>query len=102
MLWISVAVAVESVLASALDPSTIDSYPGARRTRSASRARSATRSRRFDDASGAVLAPLVFAASLAALVVRFRRSRGIERQQMKWLAFAGAVPVDRVRALVRL
>jgi hypothetical protein len=26
-------------------------------------------------------------------VVRFRRSRGIERQQMKWLAWAGAVPV---------
>ena len=41
-------------------------------------------------------------AALAALVVRFRRSRGIERQQMKWLAFAGAVPVDRVLALVRL
>ena len=39
------------------------------------------------------LAPPVFLASLAALVVRFRRSRGIERQQMKWLAFAGAVPV---------
>jgi hypothetical protein len=39
------------------------------------------------------VAPLVFAVSLAALVVRFRRSRGVERQQMKWLAWAGAVPV---------
>lgn len=27
--------------------------------------------------------------SLAALVVRFRRSRGIEREQLKWLAYAG-------------
>jgi hypothetical protein len=45
-----------------------------------------------NDASGA-LAPVVFAASLAALVVRFRRSRGVERQQLKWLAFAGAIPV---------
>src|SRR5262249_58362249 len=47
----------------------------------------------LDDTSGALIAPPVFLASLAALVVRFRRSRGIERQQLKWLAFAGAIPV---------
>jgi hypothetical protein len=32
-------------------------------------------------------------ASLAALVLRFRRARGIERQQVKWLLFACAVTV---------
>jgi hypothetical protein len=31
------------------------------------------------------------AGSSASLIVRFRRTRGEERQQMKWLAFAGAV-----------
>ncbi len=33
----------------------------------------------------------VLFASAASLVVRFRRSRGAERQQIKWLAFAAAV-----------
>jgi hypothetical protein len=34
--------------------------------------------------------PACFAASTAGLVVRFRRSRGIHRLQIKWLAAAGA------------
>jgi signal transduction histidine kinase len=31
--------------------------------------------------------------SLAALVVRFRRSRGIEREQLKWLAYASVIAI---------
>ena len=37
--------------------------------------------------------PLIGIASLSALVLRFIRSRGEERQQLKWLAYAGAVLV---------
>lgn len=36
------------------------------------------------------LLPLCIVASAAALVWRFRRSHGVEREQMKWLAAAGA------------
>ncbi|MGZ5349398.1 MAG: ATP-binding protein [Actinomycetota bacterium] len=39
-----------------------------------------------------LLIPICIIASAASLVVRYRRSRGVERQQIKWLAFAaGAV-----------
>ena len=37
------------------------------------------------------LVPLSILACAAGLVTRFRRSRGVERQQLKWLASAGAV-----------
>jgi len=38
-----------------------------------------------------VLLPVCIVAAAVSLVLRFRRSRGIERQQLKWLALAGAV-----------
>jgi len=40
--------------------------------------------------------PLVAIASFSALVVRFVRSRGEERQQLKWLAYAGTILVAAV------
>ena len=50
----------------------------------------------FDLATGPLiialfLGPLIF--SSAALIVRFRRSRGIERAQMKWLTYSGVLIV---------
>jgi hypothetical protein len=42
------------------------------------------------DAVTNVLAVPAFACGVAAIVVRFRRSRGIERQQLKWFALAAA------------
>lgn len=41
--------------------------------------------------AGGVLLAIGFAGSICAVVVRFRRSRGIERAQMKWLVFAAVV-----------
>ena len=57
---------------------------------------------------GAVLLSLLFVsviAAFASLVIRFRRSRGEERQQLKWFAYAGgllplAVLADFLPALV--
>ena len=52
-----------------------------------------------------VVMPAAMLAAVASLVLRFRRSRGDERQQLKWLAFAGAllvVPFITVIALLLL
>ena len=38
-----------------------------------------------------LLVPMMMVASAASLVVRYRRSHGLERQQLKWLAAAAAV-----------
>jgi hypothetical protein len=92
VLGISVLIAVEAILASTLAPGPIDSYdPAANPIGVPGRVGSALGA--LNDEGGVFLAPPILLASLAALVVRFRRSRGIEREQMKWLAFAGAVPV---------
>ena len=42
---------------------------------------------------GDVLAMIAFLLAAASLVVRFRRSRGIERQQLKWFAFVGLIAI---------
>jgi signal transduction histidine kinase len=42
---------------------------------------------------GGVLIMVGIFGALAALVVRFRRSRGIEREQLKWLAYGGAMAI---------
>ena len=39
--------------------------------------------------AGDVLAAIAFAFAAGSLVVRFRRSRGVERQQLKWFAYVG-------------
>lgn len=47
----------------------------------------------FVESTGFVLFALVFALAVLSVILRFRRSRGVERQQMKWFAFAGSLAV---------
>ena len=97
VLWASIAVAVVSTISAALDPgrSTRRSNPiGAPRCARGHR-RGAERRQRGVPRAGCLRR------SLAALVVRFRTSHGIERQQMKWLAFAGVGTGQRVRDFLR-
>jgi hypothetical protein len=42
---------------------------------------------------GSMAAMVAVLAAAASLVVRFRRARGVERQQLKWLAYAAALVV---------
>jgi hypothetical protein len=46
---------------------------------------------------GVLLSLLVALAAARAVVVRFRRSAGIERQQVKWVAFAGVAEIAMLR-----
>jgi len=41
-------------------------------------------------------------ASVASVIVRFRRARGAQRQQMKWIAFAGAVAAVTILVMTPL
>ena len=43
--------------------------------------------------AGALLSALVALAALASVIVRFRRSTGIEREQLKWFAYASVSEV---------
>jgi hypothetical protein len=51
---------------------------------------------------GTAAAMLAVLAAAASLVVRFRRARGVEHQQLKWLAYAGALAVLGFPLLVAL
>ena len=68
-------------------PDRLEGFPGSR-TRSASRGRLDPDGRRRRDA----LLPGRVLGTVASLVVRVRRSRGDERQQLKWLAAVARAP----------
>jgi len=47
----------------------------------------------IDSVGKVTLAPIIFLLALSSIVVRFRRARGVERLQLKWVAYAGSVMV---------
>jgi len=91
VLWATVAIASLATVSTALAPGPIDSHETVDSPLAAPHALGGLVTAINDD-GGVFMAPPGLLLSLAALVVRLRRSRGVERQQMKWLVFAGAVP----------
>jgi hypothetical protein len=83
--WTAGLVIVASLVSLALRPGRIENFPSARNP--------------FEgppfvewvEAAGGVLGPAYFVAAIISLILRFRRSRGEERQQIKWFAYASAL-----------
>jgi hypothetical protein len=89
--WLTVAIGLQGTLWSILHGGPMESYP--ERTNPLGLPGSLGRVAAWLDDNGSIAALPVFSASVTALVVRFRRSRGSERQQMKVIAYAGALPL---------
>jgi hypothetical protein len=95
LLWFSVTLLVLTAIAAAVDPGPIDSsWPGTH-----DKPLTIAGLEGFLDAAqdpAGLVFVLLLLALLASVVVRFRRSRGDERQQMKWMLAAVAVLVVEI------
>jgi hypothetical protein len=88
--WLALLGGVLLVLGLSLAPGTLDerNYPGARNPVGLEGAGSLLEGVETVG-TGLALAALLFA--LVSMIVRFRRSIGVERQQLKWIVYAGTV-----------
>jgi hypothetical protein len=86
VLWVSVAASVYLALAPALDSGRLGSYPTVENP-----AGLPGLGALIVDPTWAVAVLWLFTTSLVSIVLRFRRSRGVERQQLEWLALASGV-----------
>jgi hypothetical protein len=89
VLWLSLAFGTYVTLAPALDTGHLGSYPTVANPAAVPRAVG----RLIVDLTWGVSILMLFAPSLVSIVLRFRRSRGVERQQLKWLVFVGGVVI---------
>ena len=85
-------------LGPALDPGTLGSYPTVENPAGLPGRVGSL----IVDPTWGVAFVLLFGLSLASVVTRFRRSRGIERQQLTWLALAGGVAIVGLLAGIML
>jgi hypothetical protein len=88
--WILLVGAIGTVLWSALEPGNLVSYPDTANPLGVGGGAGDV-ILVLNDFGEIVLAPAVFLIALASIVVRFRRSNGLERLQIKWVAYAAAV-----------
>ncbi|HEV3376045.1 MAG TPA: hypothetical protein VG126_02070 [Thermoleophilaceae bacterium] len=89
VLWLGVAALVLSVLGSAFDPGRLDVDSAVPVDNPFGIGGAMADVWPVMSRAGDVLAGIAFALAAASLVVRFRRSRGVERQQLKWFAYVG-------------
>jgi hypothetical protein len=90
VVWAVVVATMLAVVASALTPGPRDSLPGVDNPLGLERARWVLDL--IVQVAFVVIAAAVVAAA-GSLMVRWRRARGVERQQLKWLAYAAAMLV---------
>jgi hypothetical protein len=86
---LSVACGCYVALAPALDPGRLGSYPDVENPAGLPRAVGAV----IVDPTWGVAIVALFTLSIASIVTRFRRSRGVERQQLRWLAVSGGAAI---------
>ncbi len=85
----TVTAAIAALLVGMLRAAPLDPYPDVQSPAALPRAGEVLAD--LWDGGGIVVQPIIFLAALASLIARFRRARGVERQQLKWLAYAAAV-----------
>jgi hypothetical protein len=86
--WLSGAVLISASLSEAFSPGPLAEAPNVTNPFGIGPARIALD---LVNTVSFLLLPLCFAASALSMILRFRRSRGEERQQLKWFASAGAL-----------
>jgi hypothetical protein len=89
LVWVIVAGALVSIIGSALVPEVVDA-PSLRNPLGLPGAAGDMLERALSMAFLVGL-PVAAVAAVASLIVRFRRARGMERQQLKWLAYAAGM-----------
>jgi uncharacterized membrane protein SirB2 len=83
--WTAGLVLVASLVSLALRPGPIQNFPSVRNPFGG------PPFVEWVEAVGGVTGPACFVAAIISLILRFRRSRGEERQQIKWFAYASAL-----------
>jgi hypothetical protein len=89
VLWLGVAALALSVIAAAFEPGRIDVDSSVPVDNPVGIGGPVGDALPVVARAGDVLAAVAFALAAASLAVRFRRSRGRERQQLKWFSYAG-------------
>jgi hypothetical protein len=97
--WVAVAAVAAAMLVGAFSPGPIggDPLPGARQNPVG--IEPARQVLELSSAAFFLVIPAVAVAGLLALVLRFRRAQGVERQQLKWFAYAAFLLVAGGAAL---
>ena len=89
VVWVAAGTIVLGTLSLALAPGPLDNYPSVDNPFGVDGARGI-----FETllSAGALVVVVTLLAGIASLVDRYRRSRGTERQQLKWFAYGAAMP----------